>query len=338
VATLIRKNPTLFDVAEKAGVSKSTVSRVINGAGYVSEDARKSIEEAMGTLGYRPNTMARSLRTSRTMTIGLAVPTFVNEVYAALAEGATNVLERSGRTLLIGTSGVDGHRELEVVDQLLSRNVDGLMLAIADESNKAIRDRVAAIAGIPVVLIDREIGPPNRIDRVLVDHWPGIVAAAKDLKRVGHKRIAMIAPPETIRPGREAALALASVYPKARVIHLPLTFEAGRNAAASMFDLADRARPTAIIVCGTTVLAGVIDALHSRRMTVPRDLSLIAYDASTLARLSSPPIATITRDIVGIGVATAELMVSRVSGARPPGQVVTVATSYMPAGSVSEPR
>lgn len=337
MAAITQKKPTLIDVAEKAGVSKSAVSRVLNGTGYVSHDARKLIEEAMGALDYRPNTMARSLRTLRTMTIGLAVPTFVNEVYAALAEGATSVLERSGRTLLVATSGVDGHRELEIIDQLLSRHVDGLMLAIADESNKAIRDRIAAITQIPVVLIDRDIGP-SRVDRVLVDHWPGIVAAAKELKRVGHRRIAMIAPPETIRPGREAAAALASVYPRAPVTHVPLTFEAGRNAAVNLLDLSDRSRPTAIIVCGTTVLAGVIDAIHSRRLTVPRDLSLIAYDASALARLSSPRIATITRDIVGIGIAAAELMVSRAEGSRPGGQVVSVATSYMPAGSVAEPR
>jgi LacI family transcriptional regulator len=338
MVTAPTRKPTLHDVANLAGVSKSTVSRVLTEDKYVSSEARRSIEDAMRTLGYSPNTMARSLRTMRTMTVGLSVPTFVNEVYAALAEGATNVLERTGRTLLVATSGVDGHREVEVIDQMMSRHVDGLMLALANERSVATRRRIAAIDRIPIVLIDREIGNNHWLDHVLVDHWVGVVAAAKDLRRHGHKRLAMLAPPQSIRPGREVAAAIRTVYPDARVDHVPLTFSAGKAAADSLTEGRRDKWPTAVIACGTTVLAGVIDSFHARNLDIPRDMSLIGYDASMLATLSSPRIATISRDIVGIGVATAELIVARLSGAVHQGRTIEVNSVYQPAGSVGPPR
>lgn len=329
------RRPTLPDVAKAAGVSPATVSRVLNGKDYVKESKRIAVTQAMEQLGYRPNQIAQSLRTQRTLTVGFVVPNFTNEIYAALAEGAAQVLEPTGRTLLVSTAGVDGHRQTTVVRNLIHRDVEGLILSLADEAAEPVIALLAA-ADVPMVLVDRDAPSVVGADRVLVDH-SGVTAAAEELRGLGHRQVLLLAPPEVIRPGREVATAFRSVFPEGRVEHVPLTYDAGLAVIEDALAADADTRPTGIIVCGTNVLVGVMTAIRQRGLRVPTDISLIGYDESAVSHLYEPEIDTISRDTVGMGVAAAELLLSRIDDGRDEPAVTEIRSQYLRASSVGRP-
>lgn len=329
------RRPTLLDVATAAGVSKSTVSRVVNGEGYVTEEKRSTITSVMERLGYSPNHIAQSLRTQRTYTVGFVVPNFTNEIYAANAEGATQILEPTGRTLLVSTAGVDGHRQLDVLRSLINRAVEGLILSLADETPQPVVELLAS-TDVPIVLVDRDMPAVKAADRVLIDH-SAVAEAAAELRRLGHRRVLLVAPPEQIRPGREVATAFRSVYPRGRVRHVPLTFDAGQRTIGQALAEPPGRRPTGVIVCGTSVLAGVVTVVRRLGLAMPEDLSLVGYDESAISQLYDPQIATISRDTIGLGIAAGELLVSRIDDGRRRPMVTELASHYFTASSVGPP-
>jgi LacI family transcriptional regulator len=142
------RRPTLDDVAAQAGVSRSTVSRVINAHAYVADDVRAAVMRAISEIGYVPNESARALRTNRTMTVGLVVTRLRNQVFAAIAQSLDESLMAAGRTLLAGSSADDPGHEAHVVAAFLRRGVDGLVLSLVDERATALRRDIVG-AGIP---------------------------------------------------------------------------------------------------------------------------------------------------------------------------------------------
>lgn len=329
------RRPTLRDVAREAGVSKSTVSRVVNGEAYVIEAKQNAVVEAMERLGYSPNPIAKSLRTQRTWTVGFVVPNFVNEIYASLAEGAAQVLEPTGRTLLVSTAGVDGHRQLEVLRHLIHRDVEGLILSLADESERPVVELLAA-ADVPIVLVDRDAPAVVRADRVLVDH-SAVATAAAELRSLGHRRVMVVAPPEVTRPGREVAGAFCSVFPDAQVRHVPLTYDAGIETMRAALAGDPGERPTALVVSGTNVLVGIMTVIRENGLRIPEDISIVGYDESAVSHLHEPHIATISRDTIGMGVAAARLLLERIDEGREEPKVTEIRSRFVRAGSVGPP-
>lgn len=327
------KIPTLLDVAERAGVSKSTVSRVLNDHRYVSPASRESVLQAVMELGYRPNSFARSLRTQRSLTVGFVVPSLRNDVYAALAEGASKVLEPTNRTLLVSISGNDARLEFNAIQHLIARNVEGLILTLADERSREVV-RLLRESATPIVLVDRDVPSVSGADRIMVDQT-SVTDAARNLEALGHTRVALLTPPEAIRPGREVTRAFREVYSDAEVIHGPLEFEHGRSAVESL--LASKDPPTALLVAGTQVFAGAMKAIRDAGLAIPEDISIIGYDESVFSQLVSPGIDTITRDILGIGTLAGQLLLSRLDEGRTDPVEVSIATRYIKRYSVGSP-
>jgi LacI family transcriptional regulator len=325
--------PTLKDVAERAGVSKSTVSRVINDDPYVGLEAHHAVTEAMAALGYRRNEVARSLRLQATGTIGLVVGNLRNEVFAAIAQGADRALSETGRMLLVGSSDGDLAREERVLEALVHRGVDGLIVSLADDQAPSAR-RVLRGAGVPVVLLDRDAhGVPA--DRVLSDHRRGITDAVADLRAHGHERIGLLAPPQRIRPGREVVAAFHATVGDDRYVRSgPLSDGFGREAGSELMALAER--PSALIVTGIQPLAGVLATLEELHIAVPAQLSLVVYDDSAAARFHTPAISTLVRDPERMGALAGQLVVERIEGRRQPKKAI-VPTQYEPRGSVVAP-
>jgi LacI family transcriptional regulator len=330
-----RARPTLRDVAERAGVSKSTVSRVINDDPYVGLQAHRAVTEAMAELGYRRNEVARSLRLSSTGTIGLIVGGLRNEVFAAIAQGIDRVLSDSRRTLLVGSSDGDAERERRVLHEFLRRGVDGLIMSLVDDRARPIRQELRQ-AGVPTVLLDRD-GQGVAADRVLTDHRAGIAAAVADLRGHGHSRVGLLSPPETIRTGREVRAAFSEALGDDRYVRSgPLTDDFGYAASLELLDQEEA--PTALVVSGTQVLVGVLSLLQERGRVIPSDLSLVAYDDSAAARFHSPPISALVRDTERIGELAAELVTERLESARTQSKKAVVPTRYEPRGTVVPPR
>jgi len=329
------QRPTLHDVAHEAGVSKSTVSRVINDHPHVGAHARAAVQHAMQKLGYERNELARSLRLNASMSVGLLVSGLRNEVFAAIAQGVENTLVEADRQLLIASSDSDLKREERAIKEFGRRGVDGLIIALVDERSVATRTLLKELH-VPIVLLDRD-AKGITADRVLTDHRHGLLEAISDLRQYGHEEIGLLSPPVVVRAGREVTRTfLAEAGDERLVRHGPLTEAFGYAAAREL--LTHDQRPTAIVIAGTQVLAGVLTALEELGLRVPRDLSLISYDDSAAARFHSPPISTLARDCEEIGQIAARLALERIEQRRTDLKKIFVPTVYVPRGSVTSPR
>jgi LacI family transcriptional regulator len=325
------RRPTLDDVAAQAGVSRSTVSRVINAHAYVTDEVRQAVLRAIDEIGYVPNASARALRTNRTMTVGLVVTRLRNQVFAAIAQSLDEALMAAGRTLLAGSSADDPKHEAHVVSAFLRRGIDGLVLTLVDERATALRRDLVG-AGIPLVLLDRD-ARGLAADQVLCGHREGISAALDELRSYGHQRISLLTPPLTIRPGREVKASFVQLGGDPDLVRSGfLTEEFGHEATAEL--LALERRPSALIVSGTEVVVGALEAVRDLGLTIPEDLSMISYDDSPAARLYDPPISSLVRDPARMGAAAASMIIERLNGYAGPPRTVMLPTGFVRRGSV----
>jgi LacI family transcriptional regulator len=325
------RRPTLDDVAAQAGVSRSTVSRVINAHAYVADDVRDAVMRAIESIGYVPNESARALRTNRTMTVGLVVTRLRNQVFAAIAQSLDEALQAAGRTLLAGSSADDPEHEAHVISAFLRRGIDGLVLTLTDERSTALRRDLNG-AGIPLVLLDRE-SRGLVADLVLCGHREGLAAAMADLRAHGHERISLLTPPLSIRPGREVHAPFVQLGGDPDLARSGfLTEDFGRTATAELL-AADRP-PTAIIVSGTEVVVGALEVIRQRELRIPDDISLIGYDDSAVMRLYGPPISSLVRDPTRMGAIAAAMIIERLNGFAGPPRKIMLPTRYVRRESV----
>lgn len=303
------------DVARRAGVGASSVSRVLAGHPDVSDRMRETVMAAVEELGYRPDLLARGLRSGRTGTVGFVVADIVNPMVAQTVTGAERRLREAGYSMLLANS--EGKADLDAVsiELLEQRSVDGLLLLLSDEQNPGT---VSALrrAECPLVLLDREIPDGAEIPRVSFDHRPGMAAATRSLLRLGHRRIGLLVggprrPARERRAGVEEAIA---TEPEAElsVFEGGLTVAAG-EASARRLSEADP-RPTALVVAGNVLCEGVLLAFSRLGIRVPEDISMISCDESPAAALHDPPVSVVTRDMSAFGLRAAELLISRLEG------------------------
>lgn len=301
---------TIHDVASRAGVSVATVSRWLAGQNVrAAEAVRKAVEE----LSYRPNVSAQSLKTGRRGTIGVVVPDITNPFFAAVVKGLERAIPNGTFRILLASSDESAAQEAEVLADLTGR-VDGFILAPADEQDRA--PLALHRAGVPVVLLDREVSGGELHDVVLVDNVAGAKAAAEHLLSLGHRRIAMINGPENTTPGRERragfvqALHEAGV-PDDSVLDLTGDFreESGRSLARRVLDLDER--PTALFTANNQMTIGALKTLREGGIRIPDELSIVGFDDLTLGSLLEPPLTCVTRADEEQGELTMRLLLER---------------------------
>src|SRR5262245_11757500 len=193
---------TLRDVARRSGVHPATASRALNPATrmLVSEETAGRVLSAAAALGYRPNTVARSLRTRRSHTIGVLIPDLTNPLFPPIVRGLEDRLAADGYVALIGNTDSDDERELMVFELMRARHVDGFVLATATTHNRVLAE--AAQAGLVVVLVNR-LSEEFSFPSVSVDNERGIRLAVSHLTGLGHRRIAHVAGPQDTSTGRD---------------------------------------------------------------------------------------------------------------------------------------
>ena len=277
--------------ARVAGVSTSSVSRHLQGQ---SVRRAESIAAAMEELGFQPSDAARSLKTGRTLAIGLVVPDVTNPFFAAVVKGAESVANDAGYSVVLCNTDESAAREHDVLAALRGR-VDGLLLAPArDDAETA--ESLAALR-VPVVLVDRTLPQPGPTDAVLVDNAGGATSAARHLLELGHRTIALIAGPLDTTPGAErhdafvAACADAGV--DVLVDHGEFRVEGGYQAAMRLFGRSGA--PTAVLAANNLMTVGLLRALHDLGLGVPDAVSVIGFDDHLLADLLDPPLTVIDR-------------------------------------------
>ncbi len=304
----LQEGASIRDVAAAAGVSAATVSRVVNGSPQVAAQTRARVEEAMERLGYRPNLAAKALAGGSTGAVGLLVPSIANPFYGALAEGVDDMAGELGYHVFI-SHVASPEAERAALSSLVSRRVDGILMAAAQASDELLGPMVAS--GLPVVLLAREV-PGLDVSCIVNDAFARSREVTRHLAELGHRRIGLVAEPlsyfsaQERRRGFRAALDELGLEPAIEVEAAAGSIAAARAAAEGI--LSSHGRPTAVLAQNDLMAIGVLQACRERGLRVPEDLSLAGYDGTLLAEVVQPRLTTVEQPVRDIGRLAVELL------------------------------
>ena len=355
-----RKHPidhaTLIDVAQAAGVSTATASRALGAYGSVSEDARARVLDAAARLRYRPNTLARSMITGRTQTIGVIVADIELAFFAQAVRGITDVAKRRGFEVILANSDEDAAKERAALSVLLNMRVDGLIVAPA--SVRHVAHLVDAVnRGLPLVLLDRGSTSVGG-DLVVVDNHQAAERAVRHLVELGHRRIAILVEQENSLDARSAASAAPAFADAMTSTLREVGWAAGLTAAGlpvlddlllrTPYDrasarqetaraLAMAQRPTALLTTDETMTLGALEAILDAGLHVPEDISLVAFDDPSWTTLLRPPLTVIAQPVNELGVAAARRLCARIAGDERPPEILVLDTTFIVRGSTAPP-
>jgi LacI family transcriptional regulator len=320
----------MAEVAGLAGVSTSTVSHVLNGTRRVLPETEAAVRAAIESTGYIHDTIARSLVTGGTMTVGVAMSAISNPYFADSLHAIEQALTLAGYSVLLAETHDNSHKEQQAVASLLSRRVDALILAASDDPSRALA--IAARAGVPVVLIDRVIDAD--LDQVGCFNVAPTAQLVDHLADRGHRRIAMIVGRRGIATTEER---IAGYRRGLRRHGLP--FDPEMLAAGDGSDLqAERAvrrllclavPPSALIVGNNLMTVGAMAGLRAAGVEVPRDLALVAFDDFAWADLFSPRLTTIAQPTQQIGERAVAMILARVADPERPARTVRLEPTFV---------
>jgi DNA-binding LacI/PurR family transcriptional regulator len=317
--------PTIRDVAERAGVSKSLVSLVLQGSPKVSADRRAAVDRAIAELGYRPSAAARTLREGRSRAIGVLLNDVRHPWFVDLLDGLISVLEADGRHVVLSGGGrLDRRMDESALRGFLGLETDGFILAGTQANSPAIAE-IAAV--VPTVAVGwRDIDLP-RVDTVANDDLLGATLATRHLIELGHRRIAHISGrvsgtgnvvPKLRQQGYEDTLRACGLGEQVRVEHADFTEDGGYRATVRL--LSSPEPPTAIFAVDDLTCIGARSAASEMNVDVPGRLSLVGYDNTYLARLRSIWLTSVDSAGYEVGRLAAGTLLARVADpARPAG-------------------
>jgi DNA-binding LacI/PurR family transcriptional regulator len=332
-----RSHPTIIDVANAAGVSKSLVSLVLRGAPNVSSERRKAVLQAAEDLGYRPNAVARSLVRQRSYLIGVMLSDLRNPYFTEVVEGIEEEAIAAGYRALITTGSRLPAREAVALDALLQLRVDGLILAgpVLDSSTIVSAGRSAA-----VVLVARSTRS-RHLDSVSNDDKAGAAMAVHHLVQLGHRRISHIdggvgAGSSSRRAGYLAEMRRHGLADGIEVIPGDYTENGGASGVDTL--LRRPAIPTALFVANDQAAVGALHALEAAGLQVPGDVSLVGYDNTAVAGLGHIGLTTINQPRREMGELAVRLLMERVEQARHDPSHLVIAPSLVVRRTTAPPR
>jgi DNA-binding LacI/PurR family transcriptional regulator len=312
--------PTLEKVAERAGVSRATVSRVVNNSPTVAPELREVVERAIQELGYVPNLAARSLVTQRTDSIALVLPEPAARVFSddpffpGIVSGVSQELEARGKELVLMLAGSStGHERVE--SYATAKHVDGVIIASMHGADPL--PTVLARSGVPVVLNGRPM-PPRRppLPYVDSDNEGGAAEAVRYLLAQGRRRIATIAGPPDMVAGVDRLggyrSALRDSDRRSIIAYGDFTRESGVHAMRQLLD--DDPALDAVFVASDMMAMGALRALHQAGRRVPDDVAVVGFDDNDTAPYAEPPLTTVRQEIVELGRATVRLVLAVAEG------------------------
>lgn len=316
---------TMQDVADLAGVSQSTVSHYVNGTRPVHPDTRRSIQEAIDQTGYVHDAVARSLRTGRSHTVGIAITAISNPYFGTLVRRITSHLEDSGRTVLLVDTRDDAERELEAVRQLLQHRPEAVLLAPAGPTSAALD--LLVDRKVPTVLVDRvPDAVPDHVDAVAVHNREPMQELVDHLGTLGHRSIALLAGVPGITTTDERVegyrQGMARLGPAAmpRVAHASLERDETTAAMDELF--AADPRPTALIGGNNQATIAAMQWLRRHDLRVPEDISVASFDDFEWSDVFHPRLTAISQPIEDIANTAATLLEDRLAEPTRPSRVV----------------
>jgi DNA-binding LacI/PurR family transcriptional regulator len=298
----------MADVAARAGVSKATVSHVINETRFVEEATKSRVREAIGALGYRPNVAARSLTTQRTRIIGLIISDVTNTFFGELTRGIEDALFANGYSLMLCNTNEVLEREEYYIDILLRQGVDGIIAAATSQDWDALNE--AAKLNIPIVMLDRTFENADS-PYVGVNNSEGAYLGTRHLIERGYREIGILSGFQrlsTMRErlaGFERALAEADLPLRANWrIDSPLTIEDGRRAMQQLMRQTER--PRAVFISNNLLSLGALMGLREMELVCPDDIAIVGFDDHPWAQVSDPPLTVVRQPTYAIGETAAQ--------------------------------
>ncbi|MGW0821283.1 LacI family DNA-binding transcriptional regulator [Streptomyces sp. NPDC002845] len=336
---------TMVDVAQHAGVSVATVSHVLNNTRTVRPRTRQAVLDAIEALGYTPNTLARSLVTSRTRSIGLAVSAISNPYFTEILQGVEAGALEHGYSLLIADPHDEPEHERKVVRLLHERRVDGMIVAPSADPGELLG--YLGQHNVPTVFLDRLVKIPAehpfRFDQVCAESAEPMMRLVTHLADLGHKRIGLVAglpglstTAERITGYRHGLAAAGLPYYEHLVAHGDSDARVAHRATETLLSLA--APPTAIVTGNNAMTIGALRALDERRLSVPGDIALGCFDDFAWADLFSPRLTAIAQPSREIGAEAVRFLLERLASPDRPGRTLSLPCTFVHRSSCGCPQ
>lgn len=333
-----QRTPSLHEVAQRAGVSVSTVSRFVNGQLSLTAATEGRVRSAMDELGYSKQGRERRSRGTRSGVIGLVVPQIGSMYFGRIAERIVEAAETQGLSVLTGSTFSHPRKEHDYVQLLLERDIDGLIYAGNHTTNPALA--AAVEAGIPVVVIDEEIVETTVHDSVLVDDYAGAFQATAHLAAMGHERIGLVTGPADLHSVRERrrgwadALGKAGIDPARQVVHAgPFSEDFGAGALSHLLSVAEP--PSAVFAASDTIALGILASAAGYGLRIPHDLSLVGFDDIPAAGYVSPRLTTVRTPAERMAAAAVTMLVERLDDVERPARTAVVPVAMVQGGTVA---
>ncbi len=324
------KAARLIDVARRAQVSRATAARALGGYGLVTDATRERVMAAAAELDYRVNELARSMRSGRTLTIGVVVADIGNSFFNQAIRAIIETASRAGYQILVLNTDDDIARERDAVRVLIEKRVDGLIVVPASQDDFA---HLAARGepGVPIVLLDRRVNS-DAIDYVITDDRAAAAQAIRHLAGAGHSRIGLLVatagvatfspkmPAEVVGTVRDRVEGARDAFAELGLAMRPdwtrfcrSNVEIARAAATAILSLPDR--PTALLATNEEVALGALGAAGALGLRIGPDVSIIAFDDAPWSGVFTPPLSVISRPVAQLGATAVELLLEKIGNA-----------------------
>jgi LacI family transcriptional regulator len=314
---------TIKDVARRAGVSSSTVSRTLSGKIPVDEKTRERVLAAVKELNYQPNALAKGLKEGRTGTIGLIVPNICNPVFPLVSRGVEDTARKHGYTVVLCNTDEDIDIEKDYILKLQKKWVDGIILATSGRQNHHILE--LKDTSLPMVLLIRKLG--DEVDAVVIDNKKAAFDAVTFLIRSGHKRIAIVNGDQKLSLYRERFQGYLQALKEAGLDYDPdLSLEIPDH--ADCYDsitghLKAKQLPDAVFAVSDPLALHVMRAIKDAGYRIPEDISVMGFDNLQFSPYLDPPLTTVNQPLYKMGAAAAERIITLIEG-KPAAPIVQV--------------
>src|SRR3954451_4630668 len=336
-----RPRATIRDIADLAGVSIATVSRVLNDRPDVAPETRESVLQVVREHGFSTNRGARGLSSGRTGMIGLTLPLVADAYFSPMLSGAAEALYERDMRIVLAPTFHEHDREVSLIERLMRGTTDGAILMLPEESAGELR--MLQRQGFPFVVVDPREAPPDGIACVAAMHSAGAKLATEHLLELGHRRIGAIAgspgwyATEERLLGFRAALANAGILLDPELVaYSDWRTPSGMDAAERLLSLEEP--PTAIFVFNDNVAIGALHAARKRGLSVPDDLSVIGFDDTAPAVIVLPQLTSVRQPLAEMGRMGASLLVRLIEGQRVDALRVELSTKLVVRESTAPPR
>ncbi|HEU5226328.1 MAG TPA: LacI family DNA-binding transcriptional regulator [Ktedonobacteraceae bacterium] len=307
--------PTITQIAQIAGVSVPTVSKVLNGRTDVALPTRERVERVIEEYGFVRNRAARALRQGKTGLVDLILPRLDDEYFLPILEGVAQVLRAAGVRMVLTSVGYRAAQEVRWIDTVTDHSTDGILLVLPSDETVKHLER----SGLPFVLIHNQSSQLSKTPSVKITSWEGGFVATTHLIKLGHQRIAYIG---KTAPARDAIERIAGYRAALDAANLPLdpqlecagnfTEVDGYTATRTLLELPEP--PTAIFAGNDRQAAGVYRALHELGLTVPNNMSVIGFDNLPYTEIMNPPLTTVHAPRLELGRTAATMLLRLING------------------------